>query len=52
MLIWEVWSGTNLAEIPNLSHLLTPILFAIPLQLLALNTAKLLEHDVDKPRNT
>ena len=43
--------GHKFVEIPNISTILTPLLFVIPLQLLAYHTAKLLKHNIDKPRN-
>jgi glucosamine--fructose-6-phosphate aminotransferase (isomerizing) len=44
-------SGTTKIILPKVSEELAPILYAIPLQLLAYYTALLRGEDVDKPRN-
>ncbi len=42
---------SDVIKIPKVDPYLAPILSIIPLQLLAYHTAKLLDRDVDKPRN-
>ncbi|MCY3580031.1 MAG: glutamine--fructose-6-phosphate transaminase (isomerizing) [bacterium] len=41
----------HVIRIPRTAHLLSPILAAIPLQLLAYHTARRLGRDIDQPRN-
>ncbi|ALN73234.1 glutamine--fructose-6-phosphate transaminase (isomerizing) [Aureimonas sp. AU20] len=41
----------NTLVLPNMPEILTPIVFAIPLQLLAYHTAVQMGTDVDQPRN-
>ncbi len=43
--------ASNLIQLPSSHPLITPLLFAIPLQLLAYEVAVLLGTDVDQPRN-
>lgn len=43
--------GDNIIRIHPVHHELSPIMFAAFAQLLAYNTANVLGHDVDKPRN-
>jgi len=43
--------AANLIQLPSSHPLITPLLFAIPLQLLAYEVAVLLGTDVDQPRN-
>lgn len=45
------FSEANLLEIPHLHSLLNPILYTIPLQMLAYHVAVLKGTDVDQPRN-
>lgn len=45
------YSAEEYIEIPQVKEELTPVLAAIPLQLLAYYIAKNLGHDIDKPRN-
>lgn len=44
-------AGTHIIEMPHVSRLLTPIIYTIPLQLLAYHVAVLKGTDVDQPRN-
>ena len=43
--------GVTVIEVPSTHDLLTPIVYAVPLQLLAYHTAVLKGTDVDQPRN-
>lgn len=43
--------GVNVIQIPSMSDLTAPLLYTIPLQLLAYHVAVLRGTDVDKPRN-
>jgi glucosamine--fructose-6-phosphate aminotransferase (isomerizing) len=45
------FAGTHLITMPQVHPLLTPILYTIPLQLLAYHVAVLKGTDVDQPRN-
>ena len=47
----EVGPATNQIVIPSTSYWLAPVIFAVPLQLLAYNIAVLRGTDVDQPRN-
>ncbi|OGT37613.1 MAG: glutamine--fructose-6-phosphate aminotransferase [Gammaproteobacteria bacterium RIFCSPHIGHO2_12_FULL_38_14] len=47
----EAFSGAHLITMPKAHSLLTPILYTIPLQLLAYHVAVLKGTDVDQPRN-
>ena len=44
-------NGSHLISMPDHAGMLSPILHAIPLQLLAYHTALARGNDVDKPRN-
>jgi glucosamine--fructose-6-phosphate aminotransferase (isomerizing) len=44
----EVWQGLTMPEVPDL---LAPIVYAVPVQLLAYHTALFRGTDVDQPRN-
>ena len=44
-------SGVTTIAMPNIQSALSPILYSIPLQLLAYHTAVLRGTDVDRPRN-
>jgi len=42
----------HIIKVPHLSHhLVTPLVTVVPLQLLAYETARLLDRDIDRPRN-
>ena len=43
--------GVTVVEVPKTHELLSPIVYAVPLQLLAYHTAVLKGTDVDQPRN-
>ena len=43
--------GITVIEVPKTHELLSPIVYAVPLQLLAYHTAELKGTDVDQPRN-
>ena len=43
--------GAELIVLPDMPEILTPIVYAIPLQLLAYHTAIQMGTDVDQPRN-
>ena len=43
--------GVTVIEVPRTHHLLAPIVYTVPLQLLAYHTAVLKGTDVDQPRN-
>ena len=49
----DTMSNSNVIsiEMPNVEPALAPILYSIPLQLLAYHTAVLRGTDVDRPRN-
>jgi len=47
----EVFADANIIAMPSLHPLLNPILYTIPLQLLAYHVAVLKGTDVDQPRN-
>ena len=46
-----VADGVTVVEVPQTHELLSPIVYAVPLQLLAYHTAVLKGTDVDQPRN-
>ena len=43
--------GVTVVEVPKTHELLSPVVYAVPLQLLACHTAVLKGTDVDQPRN-
>ena len=43
--------GVTVVEVPQAHELLSPIVYTVPLQLLAYHTAVLKGTDVDQPRN-
>ena len=47
----EIDGVSDLIKIPGTSEVLSPILYAIPLQLLAYHIAALKGTDIDQPRN-
>jgi len=47
----ETFADAHLVAMPSIDPLLTPILYTIPLQLLAYHVAVLKGTDVDQPRN-
>lgn len=47
----DSFAGTHVVEMPAIHSLLTPILYTVPLQLLAYHVAVLKGTDVDQPRN-
>jgi len=47
----SIFAGTHIITMPPIHPILTPILYTIPLQLLAYHVAVLKGTDVDQPRN-
>ena len=48
---WEPKNNATLIKMPNTADIIAPIIYTIPLQLLAYHTAVLKGTDVDQPRN-
>ena len=48
---WRRQPGVTIIPVPHVDGLIAPILFTIPLQLLAYHVAVLKGTDVDQPRN-
>lgn len=47
----SIFAGTHIITMPTIHPILTPILYTVPLQLLAYHVAVLKGTDVDQPRN-
>ena len=47
----EEGDGAHIIRMPPMDDLIAPILYSIPVQLMAYHAALAMGHDIDKPRN-